>query len=128
MSIARINQYYNEVLEAQQFSGSKKETSIRRYFAELINYFAKERNLRLVDEIKIPNSTKQPDGVLIDIFQFKYGYWESKDIEDDFEKELAKKIKIGYPTDNLLFENSQKVMLIRGAMSKKPEQCSLQLS
>ncbi|TAH19884.1 MAG: DNA methyltransferase [Cytophagales bacterium] len=114
MSIARINQYYNEIHEAQQFSGSKKETSIRRYFAELLNFFAKEKHLRLVDEIKIPNSTKQPDGVLIDIFKYRYGYWEAKDLQDDFEKELNNKIKIGYPTENLLFENSKKAMLIRG--------------
>ncbi len=114
MSIARINQYYNEIHEAQQFSGSKKETSIRRYFADLLNFFAKEKHLRLVDEIKIPNSTKQPDGVLIDIFRHRYGYWEAKDLQDDFEKELNNKIKIGYPTDNLLFENSKKAMLIRG--------------
>jgi predicted helicase len=116
MSITRINQYYNEIHEAQQFSGSKKETSIRRYFADLLNFFAKEKHLRLVDEIKIPNSTKQPDGVLIDIFRHRYGYWEAKDLQDDFEKELNQKIKIGYPTDNLLFENSQKAMLIRGDM------------
>lgn len=60
--------------------------------------------------------------MLIDIFQFKYGYWESKDIEDDFERKLAQKIKIGYPTDNLLFENSQKVMLIR---SDERETCPM---
>lgn len=114
MSIARINQYYNELYEIKQFSGEEKETSLRRCFAELLSYFAKDRNLRLVDEVKIPNSPKQPDGVLIDRFRFRYGYWEAKDLKDDFEKELNKKIKIGYPTENLLFENSQKAMLIRG--------------
>ena len=114
MSITRINQYYNELYEIKQFSGEEKETSLRRCFAELLSYFAKDRNLRLVDEVKIPNSPKQPDGVLIDRFRFRYGYWEAKDLKDDFEKELNKKIKIGYPTENLLFENSQKAMLIRG--------------
>ncbi len=114
MSIARIHQYYNELYEIKQFSGEVKETSLRRPFAELLSYFAKDRNLRLVDEVKIPNSPKQPDGVLIDRFRFRYGYWEAKDLKDDFEKELNQKIKIGYPTDNLLFENSQKAMLIRG--------------
>ncbi len=115
MSIARIHQYYNELHEIKQFSGETKETSLRRPFAELLSYFAKERNLRLVDEVKIPNSTKQPDGVLIDIFRYRYGYWEAKDAKDDFEKELNQKIKIGYPTDNLLFENGQKAMLIQGS-------------
>ena len=114
MSIARINQYYNELYEIKQFSGEEKETSLRRCFAELLSYFAKDRNLRLVDEVKIPNSPKQPDGVLINRFRHRYGYWEAKDLKDDFEKELNKKIKIGYPTENLLFENSKKAMLIRG--------------
>ncbi len=114
MSIARINQYYTELHEITQFSGEVKETSLRRPFAELLSYFAKDRNLRLVDEVKIPHSPKQPDGVLIDIFRFRYGYWEAKDLKDDFEKELNNKIKIGYPTENLLFENSQKAMLIQG--------------
>ncbi|TAE00654.1 MAG: DNA methyltransferase, partial [Bacteroidetes bacterium] len=107
MSIARINQYYTELAQI-------KETSLRRPFAELLSYFSKEKNLRLVDEVKIPNSKKQPDGALMDIFRFHYGYWEAKDLEDDFDKELNHKIKIGYPTENLLFENSQKAMLIRG--------------
>ncbi len=114
MSIARIHQYYNELYEIKQFSGEEKETSLRRCFAELLSYFAKDRNLRLVDEVKIPNSPKQPDGVLINRFRHRYGYWEAKDLKDDFEKELNKKIKIGYPTENLLFENSKKAMLIRG--------------
>ena len=122
MSIARINQYYNELHEIKQFSGQQKETSLRRPFAELLNFFAKERNLRLVDEVKIPNSTKQPDGVLLDTFRFRYGYWEAKDVKDDFEKELNHKIKIGYPTDNLLFENGQKAMLIRG---EQRESCDM---
>ncbi len=116
ISLARINQYYNELHEAQSFSGSKKELSTRRFFANLLDEAAKERHLRLVDEIKLPNLQKQPDGVLIDAFRFRYGYWEAKDSQDDLEKEIKHKISIGYPTDNLLVQTPEKAVLVRNGM------------
>src|SRR5579863_1456910 len=33
------------------------------------------------------------------------GYWEAKDLDDDLETEIRKKIAAGYPTDNIIFED-----------------------
>lgn len=118
MSIARINQYYRELDNIYTFSGATNETSIRRCFANLLSDYAKEKHLHLVDEVKLPHLNKVPDGALQDTFKFNYGYWEAKDLKDDLEKEIQKKINIGYPTDNLLIEDSNIAVLIRGDLRK----------
>ncbi|TAD99076.1 MAG: hypothetical protein EAZ97_09735 [Bacteroidetes bacterium] len=123
MSIQRINQYYTEVFEVQTSSGAVKETSLKRYFANLVaDYlllYHKDSNKKLVDEVKLPNLRKQPDGAIIDSINFVFGYWEAKDDADDLEKELQGKINIGYPTENLLIQNQQKGILVRGEIREE---------
>jgi predicted helicase len=114
MSIARINQYYKELEDIYMFSGQNNETSIRRATANLISDYAKDKHLMLVDEIKLPHLKKVPDGGLQDTLKFNYGYWEAKDTNDDLEKEITHKINIGYPTENLLVEDTVTAVLIRG--------------
>ena len=46
-----------------------------------------------------------------DNFLNDYGYWESKDTKDDLELEIEKKIAKGYPTNNIIFEDSERVIL-----------------
>jgi predicted helicase len=113
MSLQRINQYYTEVADAQRFSGATKETSLRRYFANLIDYYAQQKKLRFVDEVKLKGLTKVPDGALIGRGEYHYGYWEAKDLQDDLEKEIQKKINIGYPTFNILFQDTKQAVLIQ---------------
>ena len=122
MSIQRINQYYAKIEDAKQFSGSKKETSIRRYFANLLSDYAEDKKLRLVDEVTLKNINKRPDGALVNRREAKFGYWEAKDLEDDLEKEIIKKINIGYPTFNLLIEDSKTAVLIQ---DKEREYCDM---
>jgi predicted helicase len=113
MSKARIEQYYTEVEEAIQLGGNQKESSIRRYFANLVEYYAHPKHLNLIDEKayrNLQNKTKYPDGTL----QYKNseaGHWESKDVDDNLEQEIIKKFEIGYPQYNILFENSQTAIL-----------------
>ncbi len=42
-----------------------------------------------------------------------WGYWESKDTEDNLDVEIEKKLAKGYPNDNILFEDSQTAVLIQ---------------
>ncbi len=67
----------------------------------------------LVDELHLKNSTKRPDGTVRNSLQLDWGYWESKDLNDNLEAEIEKKIEIGYPTFNILFENSELIVLIQ---------------
>ncbi|MFY7788746.1 MAG: N-6 DNA methylase, partial [Thermoflexibacteraceae bacterium] len=116
MSLQLINQYYNELHRAKQFGGSKNETSIRGAFLNLVNGLARPKNLELVPEISIKSSigtTVRPDGVLRNILQLDYGFWESKDSKDDIFEEIEEKFRKGYPTNNILFEDTQTAVLFQ---------------
>ncbi len=113
MSKARIEQYYREVEGAIQFGGSANEDSLRRYFANLVDFYAKKFQIILVDE-KVQknkqNEAKYPDGSL-QLKGVTVGHWESKDIKDDLEKEILKKFAVGYPQYNILFQTTEKAVL-----------------
>jgi len=114
MSLFAISNYYSEVEKIVRFGGSKKETAIRNAFYYLLNEFAKQKDLMLVAEIS--TKTKQgkivtPDGTLKDYIRNDWGYWESKDESDDIDDEIQKKFGKGYPSDNILFEDSQNAVL-----------------
>ncbi len=57
--------------------------------------------------------TIYPDGTIKDALRLDWGYWESKDTYDNLNLEIEKKLKAGYPDDNILFEDSQTVVLIQ---------------
>ncbi len=116
MSKALINQYYSEVDKLIQYGGSRKETSIRRAFENLLNEYAKSKDLLLVAELDYKTekgTTVYPDGTLKDAMRLDWGYWESKDETDDIEEEIKKKLAKGYPKSNILFEDSQTAILIQ---------------
>ncbi len=41
------------------------------------------------------------------------GYWEAKDEDDDLDAEIEKKLRKGYPQDNIIFEDSREAVLIQ---------------
>jgi predicted helicase len=116
MSLLLIQNYYNEVDKLIQYGGSRKEASIRRAFENLLNEYAKKRELLLVPELDYKTekgNTIFPDGTLKDAMRLDWGYWESKDEADDLDKEIQAKFAKGYPNSNILFEDSQTVVLIQ---------------
>lgn len=117
MSKTLINQYYNRVDKLIQFGGSRKETSVRNEFYGLLNAYADKKNLLLVAELPVRGTKGRdvtPDGTLKNVLRLDYGYWESKDEALDLDEEIEKKIKKGYPLNNILFEDSQKAVLFQG--------------
>ena len=42
------------------------------------------------------------------------GYWEAKDSHDDLDSEIERKFNLGYPQENILFEDSRTATLIQG--------------
>jgi len=113
MSIQSINNYYNKINQYKRFGGTRNETSVRRAFANLLEEYCLPKNLILVDEVQLKHSAKRPDGTVKNALQLDYGFWESKDPKDKLDEEIDKKIEIGYPTFNLLFENSEQIVLIQ---------------
>jgi len=41
------------------------------------------------------------------------GHWEAKDSKDDLDDEIAKKIARGYPTNNIIFEDTKNAVLLQ---------------
>lgn len=114
MSIQLINQYYAKVEKIYRYGGSKKETSIRKPFQDLLEQYARQKNLELIGELDFRTRTGHlvyPDGTLKDALRQDWGYWESKDEDDDLDREIANKFAKGYPQNNILFEDSKTAVL-----------------
>lgn len=119
MSVQLITKYYAEVEKRKRYSGATKETSIRTPFGNLLNEYAQQQNLLLIPELdyKTPvGKTVVPDGTLKDALRLDWGYWESKDTDDDLEVEIQKKFRKGYPSSNILFEDGQTAILYQKAV------------
>jgi len=112
MTIQLIQQYRTKLENLIQYGGSKNETSIRSAFQSLLEQYCANKNLVLVPELSYKN-TVIPDGTLKDALRQDWGYWESKNTYDNLDDEIEKKIEKGYPTTNILFEDSQTAVLFQ---------------
>ncbi len=116
MSRLLVTQYQTQVQKIIQYGGSRKETSIRVAFQNLLNEYCKPRDFLLIPELdfKLPNGkVVYPDGTIKDALRLDWGYWESKDQYDNLDQEIEKKLNKGYPDSNILFEDSQTAVLIQ---------------
>jgi predicted helicase len=104
-----IDHYYKE-LAAYHEKKVTHETAVRSAFQYLLSAFAQSANWVLIPEQLLANG-KRPDGTLRDSFNLPRGYWEAKDTKDDLTTEVRKKISIGYPTMNTIFEDTRKAIL-----------------
>jgi len=114
MSIQLIQKYYAEVEKLICYGGSRNESSLRRTFINLLESYASSKNLVLVPELELVTGAGRrviPDGTLKDALRQDWGYWESKDEADDIEEEIKKKFAKGYPSNNILFDDTQRVIL-----------------
>jgi predicted helicase len=116
MSKFLVTQYQNEVEKIIQYGGSKKETSIRFAFQNLLNEYCKPKDFLLIAELDYKTKsgkTIRPDGTVKDAIRLDYGFWESKDQYDNIDNEIDKKFAKGYPSNNILFEDSKTAVLIQ---------------
>lgn len=116
MSTYAIKSFHNDLERLKHFGGTSKETAIRFAFQKLLDEYAKTKELMLIPEVSLKIKTGKivtPDGTLKDILRLDHGYWESKDESDDIDEEIQKKFSKGYPTDNIIFEDSNTAVLIQ---------------
>jgi len=114
MSIQLINQYHNQVAKIIRYGGSRKESSVRKPFQDLLEHYARQRNLEMIAELDYrtrKGHVVYPDGTLKDALRQDWGYWESKDDQDDLDAEIQNKFAKGYPCNNILFEDTQTAVL-----------------
>ncbi|HBE20001.1 MAG TPA: DNA methyltransferase [Cyanobacteria bacterium UBA11149] len=117
MSRLLVTQYHTELEKIIQYGGSRKETSIRVAFQNLLNEYCKARDFLLIPELDYKTKSGKivyPDGTVKDALRLDWGYWESKDEYDNLDDEIEKKLGLGYPDSNILFEDSQTAVLIQG--------------
>ncbi|MGB1207304.1 MAG: type ISP restriction/modification enzyme [Chitinophagales bacterium] len=108
MSLAQIANYHRQLEKTQRRGTTSNEQSIKGHFANLLQHYCNKKDLTLIAERHYENL--RPDGTVRGEL-FSYGYWESKDTKDDLEQEIKKKIAKGYPTNNIIFEDSQTAVL-----------------
>jgi len=116
MSKLPIQNYHTEIEKIIQYGGSRKETTTRVAFQNLLNNYCSAKNFILIPELEYRtkhNTTVYPDGTVKDALRLPWGYWESKDQDDDLVQEIKNKFAKGYPNDNILFEDSQTAILIQ---------------
>ncbi len=100
-----IKDYY-QALKDYEKQGFSHEMAVRQAFANLLEAVVKPMQWTLILEYTLPNSKRRIDGALFDSFRIPRGYWEAKDTSDDLESEIKKKIAIGYPLVNTIFEDT----------------------
>jgi predicted helicase len=126
MSIQLIQRYYDEINKLRKFGGSSNESVLRGAFLKLLNGYAQQHDLMIVPELDYRTTTGKtvrPDGTLKDCLRLDWGYWESKDTDDDLDTEITKKFKKGYPNSNMIFEDGQTAVLFQGG--NKVQECAM---
>jgi predicted helicase len=120
MSKQLINNYYNQVHQIKR-SGATNEGALSMPFFFLIMQYAQIKKYQFHSQITIKSQKTgkniRPDGILMNDLRVHRGYWESKDPDDNIDAEINKKIhQDGYPSNNIIFEDTQTIVLIQGGI------------
>jgi len=114
MSQLLIRDYLGELDRIRAASGTTTEQVVREAFKELLKRWSRQRNLIFVAELEYDSTQKTrvyPDGTILHELRTPLGHWEAKDTADDLDTEIGKKLRKGYPQDNIIFENTETAVL-----------------
>ena len=109
-----IDRYHEQLGELIEFGGVDNEENIRSAFQNCLAAYCADHSERLVlvPELRTDRSNK-PDGTVKDSLRMTRGLWEAKDTHDDLNREIQNKLAQGYPSDNILFEDSRTAVLFQ---------------
>jgi predicted helicase len=116
MSQLLINEYLKHLDVIKKVSGSRRETIVREAFKDLLKSWGRQHDLVFLAEYPLKTATKANitvDGVLMHELRMPLGYWEAKDERDDLDEEIDKKLRKGYPQDNIIFSDDVTAVLIQ---------------
>jgi predicted helicase len=108
-----VRSYYSALAQFKALEVSH-ETAVRDAFQDLLKDCGKQFGWTLVPEWAIKRAGRMPlraDGALVDQFRLRHGLWEAKDAGDDLRREAGKKLELGYPSDNILFQSPERAIL-----------------
>lgn len=115
MSRQLINEYRSDLDRIVKVGGSLNEGSVRDAFQGLLKSWGRSRDLTYLSEHKMTGSGGNiwVDGALVYDIRVPFGYWEAKDSRDDLEEEIRKKEAKGYPKTNIIYEDTNRAVLIQ---------------
>jgi hypothetical protein len=108
-----VRSYYSALAQFKALEVSH-ETAVRDAFQDLLKDCGKQFGWTLVAEWPIKRAGRMPlraDGALVDQFRLRHGLWEAKDGADDLRREANKKLELGYPSDNIIFQSPERAIL-----------------
>jgi hypothetical protein len=111
-----INNYLNDLATLKKVSGEHRESIVSEAFKTLLKDWGASEGLAFVPQYGFKTKLKKDryvDGALLHSLRVPMGYWEAKDTDDDLDTEIAKKLRAGYPSTNIIFENSHHIVLMQ---------------
>jgi len=116
-----IKRYYEE-LTGYATHEVAHEGATSTAFQALLAATCKKADWHLVPQLstKIKGKSVRPDGTLRDDFNLHRGYWEAKDSSDKIDAEISKKIALGYPLANTIFEDTATAVLYQNGKQVEP--------
>ncbi len=110
-----IKEYYDNI-QTYIHQDAEHEGAISQAFFRLLEDTGKRRGWHPIGQKTIKGlkgKNIRPDAVFQNDFLLEQGYWEAKDIKDRLDIEIGRKIDAGYPTSNIIFEDSHFAVLIQ---------------
>ena len=124
MSKLLINQYLNRLAKLREITGADREPQVRAAFQRLLQDWGESKKLTFVAEYDYRETPARNlcrvDGALVESLRAPFGWWEAKDSSDDLQEEIVKKLRKGYPQDNIFFEDGRQAVLIQNRRQREP--------
>ncbi|WP_437574630.1 type ISP restriction/modification enzyme [Sorangium sp. So ce887] len=113
----KVVQNYYQSLRQYSLLHATHEGAVSEAFGSLLQNCARQFSWMVVNQYEIKRRERKSlrvDGALVDPWSLAHGYWEAKDQYDDLAVEAKKKIDVGYPTDNIIFQAPDRAILYQG--------------
>jgi predicted helicase len=117
-----IHDYRRRLDDLRRIAGAENEGTLSPAFAGLLEDYGREHQLILAREWPFPGrdgTTLRADGVLLDRLRLAHGWWEAKDSKDQLDREIEAKLRKGYPSDNILFEDTVQAVLLQNGQETR---------
>jgi predicted helicase len=121
-----IREYYRS-LDQYSLLEATHEGAVQAAFGTLLQKCAVQFEWTVVGQYELPRDKKRSlrvDAAVLDRWRLPRGYWEAKDESDDLAAEAKKKISLGYPTDNILFQSPERAILVQNGRQVLDERLS----
>ena len=99
----------------------QNESSVRHAFITLLDQTSRQYRWTLIPEHPrkaFGGRIIRPDATLQDDYAIDRGFYEAKDVHDDLETEIRKKLQSGYPDSNTIFEDNTRAVLYQNGVPR----------